>query len=412
MKVFTTQTIYFLATLSLCSNTFSAGFYLTQLATPGSVGTAGVINVTNTHSADSAWTNPAAMTALNDEYTLGTGVQVLFPKMEFNSSIAEAGGSDGGNAGEVAPIPSFFLVKKISDKTRLGVSLVGSQGGGMDYGDDFVGRYQVTEALLGGMSLSTSLGYKVDDDLSLGAGLSFVYINFNQTIAVASPNPSAADGEAEFEDLNDWGVQPFLGLTYQINDRLLFGALYRAEFDAELEGDLNFKNVSIPGATDKKMQIDWTNPQLFEIGLQYQLNNEYLLLTNLNWEDWSAFSNNEIVVTNGVATTIDRNFKDTWHIGFAVVKEMEDSKMSIGFSYDSSPVNDDDRTFDLPFDENMKFSAAYGWNKSKNLVFSISSTLLYAGNAKIDQNILGRRVKGEFDKNYFLFVGGSLRYTF
>ena len=109
MKYFITKIIYFLATLGLFSNAFSAGFYLTQLATPGSVGTAGVANVTNTRSADSAWTNPAAMTALDDEYTLGTGVQIIFPKMEFNSSIAQAGGSDGGNAGEIAPIPSFFL---------------------------------------------------------------------------------------------------------------------------------------------------------------------------------------------------------------------------------------------------------------------------------------------------------------
>ena len=282
MKLFIIKTIFFLITFIFFTNVYSAGFYITQLATPGSVGTAGVINVTNTFSADSAWTNPAAMTALNDEYTLGQGVQILFPKMEFNSSIAEAGGSDGGNAGEAAPIPSLFLVKKISDKARVGFSIVGSAGGGMDYGDDFVGRYQVTEALLEGMSLSTSLGYKVDENLSLGAGLSFVYTNFNQTVAVQSPIPATADGEAEFEDLNDWEVQPFLGLTYQINDRLLLGVLYRAEFDAELEGDLKFKNVSIPSATDDDMRIDWTNPQVLEIGLQYRLNNEYLLFTNLN----------------------------------------------------------------------------------------------------------------------------------
>lgn len=235
----------------------------------------------------------------------------------------------------------------------------------MDYGDDFVGRYSVTEAELAGLALSSSLGYQVDEKLSLGAGLSFTYLTFNQTIAVPSSNPSTADGKAEFEDLDDWGVQPYLGLTYQINDRLLLGAMYRAEFDAELEGDIKFKNVSIPTATDSKMQIDWVNPQVLEFGLKYKLDDEYTLATNLNWEDWSEFSNNEIIVTNGVATTIDRNFKDTWHIGFAVIKEMEDSTMSVGFAYDSSPVDDDDRTFDLPFDETMKLSAAYGWKKSK-----------------------------------------------
>ncbi|MCP3850658.1 MAG: hypothetical protein GY694_10550 [Gammaproteobacteria bacterium] len=412
MKKIVKKILFPLVSFSLSSHVYSAGFYLTQLSTPGSVGTAGVLNVTNTHSADSAWTNPAAMTALNDEYTISNGLQALVPKMEFKSSIAEAGGSDGGNAGETAIIPNGFVVKKLSDKARLGFSVTAALGGGMDYGDDFVGRYEVIDAELGGMALSPSLGYQVDEKLSIGAGLSVMYLSYNLTMAVASPLPGGTDGKAEFEDLDDWGVQPFLGLTYQINDRLLLGALYRAEFDAEMEGDIKFKNVSIPTATDSKMKIDWANPQVLEIGLKYQLDNEYILATNVNWEDWSEFSNNDIVVTNGVAATIDRNFKDTWHIGFAIIKEMEDSKMSVGFAYDSSPVDDDDRTFDLPWDETMKFSAAYGWQKSKNMYLSISSTLMYAGDAKIDQVISGSRVKGEFDKNYFLFLGGSMRYTF
>ena len=32
----------------------------------------------------------------------------------------------------------------------------------------------------------------------------------------------------------------------------------------------------------------------------------------------------------------------------------------LGISYDSSPVDDDDRTIDLPLDEQLKLSAAYG----------------------------------------------------
>ena len=41
---------------------------------------------------------------------------VVLKELHPNSSIAEAGGSDGGNAGEIAPIPSFFLVKKYQIK--------------------------------------------------------------------------------------------------------------------------------------------------------------------------------------------------------------------------------------------------------------------------------------------------------
>ena len=52
---------------SICSTAFAAGFYISEVGTPGSLGSVGVINPTNTYSADAAWTNPAGMTGLDDE---------------------------------------------------------------------------------------------------------------------------------------------------------------------------------------------------------------------------------------------------------------------------------------------------------------------------------------------------------
>jgi len=37
---------------------------------------------------------------------------------------------------------------------------------------------------------------------------------------------------------------------------------------------------------------------------------------------------------------------------------------------------------------------------------------MYAGKGKVDQVAQGVRFKGEFDKNYILFLGGTLRYRF
>ncbi len=43
----------------------AAAFYVSEFGTPGSLGTAGVANTTNTFGADSACTNPAGMTGLS-----------------------------------------------------------------------------------------------------------------------------------------------------------------------------------------------------------------------------------------------------------------------------------------------------------------------------------------------------------
>ncbi len=161
-----------LAAAVLCAQpALAGGFYVTEVGTPGSLGTAGVANPTNNFGPDSAWTNPAGMTGL-DQDAIVSGMQLIIPWIEFDPEIAEAGGSDGGNAGVLTPAPSFFGVKVISDRLRLGIGVNGMMGGGVDYGDQFVGRYSANKAILTGIGLSPSFGYRVNDRLSLGAGLS------------------------------------------------------------------------------------------------------------------------------------------------------------------------------------------------------------------------------------------------
>ena len=85
---------------------------------------------------------------------------------------------------------------------------------------------------------------------------------------------------------------------------------------------------------------------------------------------------------------------------------------SAGVSYDTSPVDDDDRTFDLPVDEQLKFSFAYGRKGKGKFDYAVGATALYGGDAKIDQTAQGARTRGEFDTNWIFFIGGTLRYVF
>jgi len=423
MNVTTTilpRTLSGCAALLLAQMAQAAGFYISEVGTPGSLGTAGVANPVNTISADSSWTNPAGMTGLEQDEMLA-GMQLLVPKIEFDSSVAEAGGSDGGNAGNIAAIPSFFMVKKLSDRVRLGFSLVAPQGGAMNYSDNFVGRYGATKVSLSAMGGSPSIAYKVNDRLSLGGGVSIIYTQFEESIAINQsalvPGPvPLPDGKVKFDNMTDLGYQPFLGLTYYLSDRLMLGVVYRAEMDVNLEGDLNFRSLAFPTPPANDIELDWDNPQVLKAGLRYEFAPGKRVAFSADWEDWSAFSKNQLAITGGVvnpAGVLERNFKDTWSAGVAFV-DMSNmtSGYSVGFSYDSSPVSNKDRTIDLPFDETYKLSAAYAWNTSKQLDFGLGATLLYFGEGRVDQTAQGVRFKGEFDTNMALFLGGTLRYVF
>ena len=65
--------VFLLVTICLLFSSklsFAGGFYLPEVGSPGSVGTAGVANVVNNFGTDAALTNPAGMTGLKKDQVL------------------------------------------------------------------------------------------------------------------------------------------------------------------------------------------------------------------------------------------------------------------------------------------------------------------------------------------------------
>jgi long-chain fatty acid transport protein len=396
------------------SNAEAAGFYITEVGTPGSVGTAGVINPTNDHGPDSVLTNPAGLVWL-EERAMTIGFMAALPTIEFDPDVAEAGGSDGDNAGDNVLIPSMFASNRVSDRWAVGLGLSAPQGGGVDYGSDFVGRYGATKVELTAIGFGGAVGFRVTDRLSIGAGASLVQTTLNQNIAINFAN--APDGLVKIKDAQDWGVWPYVGLQYHFTDSVVLGLVYRAEFDSELDGDFKLRNLPIPAGPDGDIEVDWTNPQWLEAGLRFGNpdNIGWGFALSGGWQEWSEFSDNQLAVSDvieggpGAVQTIDRDWDDTWYAGVAAFRNNGKYLISFGMLYDSSPVEDDKRTIDFPVDEQLKFSASIGWRGKGIANYSIGATLIMFGDSEIDQTAQGVRFTGEFDPNAIFFLSGTVR---
>jgi long-chain fatty acid transport protein len=326
-------------------------------------------------------------------------------------------GDNGGNAAEIAPVPSFFYVRPLSERLRFGFSSTAPLGGGVDYGKDFVGRYAIRDVTLAGLALTPSVAYRVTDKLSIGAGVSVVYTTLDQSIAIRQGVPDPAlDGRVKFENLEDWGVQGVLGLTYAFTDRLLLGIVYRSEMDTDLEGDVKFEGLRYPQLAaylPDNVKISWTNPQTLEAGLRYRMDDNTQIYFNAGWQEWSKFSENVLSFRSDRVVVSDRNWDDTWHAGIGAVRVLSPkSLISIGFAYESSPVKDEYRTLDFPVDEQWKLSAAYGWKHSDSMSFSLGATLSFVGDAALEQTAQRVTVSGDYDTNFLAVVGGTFRYEF
>jgi long-chain fatty acid transport protein len=244
-----------------------------------------------------------------------------------------------------------------------------------------------------------------------------VYTTLDQSIAIrqGAPNP-ALDGRVKFEDLEDWGVQAVLGLTYAFTDRLLLGIVYRSEMDTDLEGDVNYeglRNPQLAALLPRDVKISWTNPQWLEAGLRYRMDDKTQLYFNAGWQEWSKFSENELSFRNDRVVVSDRNWDNTWHAGIAAVRVLSpNSLVSIGLAYESSPVKDAYRTLDFPVDEQWKVSASYAWKHNDSMSFSLGATLSFVGDAALEQTEQRVTVRGDYDTNFLAVVGGSFRYDF
>ena len=416
-----------LVMLASTNSSMAAGFYLSSIGTPISVGSAGVGNVVNNVGPDAAWANPAGLTGIKRP-TILAGATLIAPFAEWDEGVSEAGGTEGSNTGQPAVVPSLAYAQPLTDKWSFGFAFSALQGGGVDYGDAFVGRYAATEVLLQGVGATWSFGWQATDKLALGFGGSLVYTQFEQKIAInqSAVAPGTPDAKAEFKDLDDLGIQPILGLQYQLTDRWLLGLSWRGEFDAELDGNIRLKNLApvVPIAGRGNLEIDWTNPQWVEAGFQFEVKPDRFLMFSMNWQEWSEFSSNQLSIDASnpavppIGVVLDRQFDDTWGVGIAygvtqgIMGEGEPASGWIfGASYETSPVSDGKRTIDLPFDENIRLSTGYFRHGKGKYNWSVQGQLQIFGDNRVDQTAQGARFSGEFDDFIVAFLSATLRFN-
>ena len=366
---------------------------------------------------EAAWMNPAGMTGVKTA-TISASVGGFLPISRFDASVAEAGGDEGGNAGVDGVLPSFYAVVPATDDLRFGFSMLSPfgavNGSGVDYGNEFVGRFGAIDVELASIAFGPSIAYRVIDGFSIGAGAVAQHAVFDQTIALNTQN-LPGDGQVRLDGLDGWSAMFYGGLHYQFSPQTSVAVVYRSEQDIELSGDLVFSNlpVQLPNA---KFDLEWKNPQTVQVGLQHAITPTWILSMDVAWEDWSAFSENRVSASfaNGLAVvrTLDRNWKDVYAGGVAVTHIRGANVLSAGLAYASSPVDDADRTIDLPFDEVFVVSLAASRNENENLTYGVGASVLIIGDAPVDQTAQGVRFQGDFRTNIGVAVGATAQWRF
>ena len=369
-----------------------------------------------TASADNATTayyNPAGLTRIDHTQIVGL-VSIGYGESDFKVKSGTTGGDLGNiqNDGWFG-VPQFYLSVPFKEDWRFGFSLNIPSGIGSDYGDDWVGRYQVQESSLVFVAATPSLAYRINDHWSLGGGLQFVYTRYEQTSAINNLPDGLPDGQVTFEN-DGVGIGFTLGALYEFSPQTRVGLSYRSETNPDLEGEPEFTNLGparrlalqTAGVLGQAVNADLRTPQSVNAGIYHELHNGWSFTADGAWIDFSQFGVEQVSV-GSTTVTYSSNYQDIWGGALGAKYRFSDVWAgSLGAMYLSSGVDDENRTLALPLDR--IWGVGVGVERTFNKKRRVNVNLNYydLGKAPIDAtpNPLAGRVVGEYETKFAILL--------
>lgn len=408
-----------LAVLGFASSALAGGARLYETSA-GDIALASAGYVARAQDASTVFNNPAGMSLLNSNHDFMLSVQPLYGDVTLTPGTeTTTTGSDGGNALGFFPGLSAYYAGG-GERLKWGAALVGNFGLGLDYEDDWVGRYYIQDTTLLGMTFAPSLSYRINDKFSIGGSLHAMYGVFDFTTAVNN-GPLQDDGKLEIDD-TVVGIGGRLGVLLEPTEKTRFGIVYQSKIDLDFQGTPSFTDLSTvleaaldtAGLLNSRLDLSMQNPQSIMTSV-FCDKGEWAITGNLGWEDWSEFGKVGVAVVSDTTTslTADRSYQDTWHVAVGAQRKLASWTLSFGTAYDSAMVEDEDRTVDLPLGDALRFGVGGtrpGHGRVPEMTFSYE--LIWTGDLSVNQfrGLLSGRVAGEYESLAMHFFGASFRW--
>jgi long-chain fatty acid transport protein len=391
-------------------NAYAGALYIYEMANVTDTGYAGAGSAARAGDAGTVFTNPAGMTRFK-EPTYLAGVTPLFINAPFNSDQDTT--VTGPDKGVHEPFSggSLAIIIPVGDKLRLGVSAQNYFGLALDWGDEWVGRYEVTKATIIAPQLQPTIAYKVNNWLSLGAGAGLTLGVLGDEARVNNLG-SNEDGRLKY-DSTDFAVQGNFGVMIEPSDKTRIGLRYLTETDLDFGSHLYLSGVgpAIADATKGlgKIDLGMKMPQSLMAGIFHQFNDQWAFLGSVGWDDWTQFERIHVKVDAlGVNRVVHADFDDTWHVGVGTQYQYTDKWMfNAGFSFDSGMASSSNRPLELPMGDMYRYGLGFKYNKSDRVTLGAGLSFLWEGDLKVMPSgtpVSGGVVSGEYENVSITFL--------
>jgi long-chain fatty acid transport protein len=238
------------------------------------------------------------------------------------------------------------------------------------------------------------MAFKVNDQLSLGFGVSAMWAQAELTNAVNFG--AAGEGSSKVKG-DDWGFGFNLGAIYQATPDTRIGMAYRSKIDQNLKGDVTFvrpTNILPPGVlaatANSNVTAGVSLPENFSISAFSKVNDTWDIMGDVTWTHWSRFKELKIVRDNGAivgGAATPENWDNTMRYSIGANYHYSNAiKLRAGLAYDEEAINDQFRTARIPGNDRKWLSLGANWKATPNSSVDVGYSHLFISNASIDSS--------------------------
>lgn len=334
----------------------------------------GYIGTGFTLDASSVFFNPGGMSYVKTKFSFVTGVSGVYANTTFRKIAPSVYQAQTDNP--LSPPLHFYGTYKINEKLSVGLGVNTPFGNSLKWGDTWDGRYLISDISFHAFNFQPSLSYKFCDYFSLGAGFNYMTgtVSLSKMLPVADAN---GEGKSTLEgNTSNFGYT--IGIMSKPTSKLGIGITYRSKIEMKMEGgDVTFKvpaalSTNFPSGV--KFDAMLPMPASLNIGVSYQINDKLLVGADLNYVFWSVYDSLIFDFTPNTSSLEDsrnpRLYEDAPVIRIGAQYQYNDKlTCRAGAYFDKSPVKDDYLNPETPSTNQIGLSlgASYKVNSRLNL---------------------------------------------